>query len=64
MLKFNCTLCGAILFPDETIRHYDRLHGDIYVSCPFCRSQCEKYIEDESSETKEKENEEDYGGEQ
>ena len=53
MLKFSCSLCGAILFPEEAIRHIDRLHGDIYVSCPFCRSQCEKYIETEDTEATE-----------
>ncbi len=55
MYKYNCTLCGAILFPDEAICHCDRIHGDVYVSCPYCRSQCEKYDEVEDAEEREKE---------
>lgn len=61
MHKYNCTLCGAILFPDEAICHYDRIHGDVYVSCPYCRSQCERYSEAEDGEDveeREKEEEE------
>ena len=61
MYKYNCTLCGAILFPDEAICHCDRIHGDVYVSCPYCRSQCEKYDEAEDmedAEEREKEEEE------
>ncbi len=60
MYKYNCTLCGAILFPDEAICHCDRIHGDVYVSCPYCRSQCEKYDEAEDMEdAEEREKEED-----
>ena len=40
----------------------DRIHGDVYVSCPYCRSQCEKYNEEEDGEDgEENENDEDDG---
>lgn len=40
MRSYICTLCGARLAPDETIQHYDHIYGELYVSCPYCRSDC------------------------
>ena len=47
MRNYLCTLCGVRLTPDETIQHYDHIYGDLYVSCPYCRSECRPDYEDD-----------------
>lgn len=42
MTAYICTLCGLRYSPEETIQHYDYLHGDLYVICPSCRSECKR----------------------
>jgi len=49
MANYVCTQCGLRYSAEETIQHYDYLHGDLYVICPSCRSECrcEREKEDE-----------------
>lgn len=52
MKTYVCTLCGMRYSSEETIQHYDFLHGDRHVICPECRSECkcEKNKKTEESE--------------
>ena len=59
MINYVCTQCGMRYAADETIRHYDFLHGELYVICPDCRSECipeeDEEYEEESEEKEERE---------
>lgn len=58
MANYFCTQCGLRYAPEETIQHYDYLHGDLYVICPGCRSECRREKEDEGEDiTEENEDE-------
>lgn len=58
MINYVCTQCGNRYSPEETIQHYDYLHGDLYVICPGCRSECRKEYEEDDEEEDADENEE------
>ncbi|MCM1055207.1 MAG: hypothetical protein NC394_06765 [Bacteroides sp.] len=46
MREYLCTLCGTRLSAEETIQHYDRIYGELYVFCPHCHAECRPDIEE------------------
>lgn len=50
MTAYICTQCGSRYSAEETIQHYDYLHGDLYVICPGCRSECRRDEEGKDEE--------------
>lgn len=48
---FRCTVCNEILEPYRCMYSADEGHCELYVICPYCGGECEKYEEDGDEET-------------